>query len=1122
MQPKPSPTPRGENALSQTPANNAKSSRESSTKSPAENPESESSLNPAAISGDKSAPNPQNAPAQKPQSPQNAPHAPISYDPHDIEPRYYAIWEERGLFGLDANRAIQNGKNFSLMMPPPNVTGVLHMGHALTYSLQDIIVRFKRMDGYRTLWQPGTDHAGIATQNVVEKQLLVRGVKKEDLGREAFLREVWAWKEKSGSTIISQLKRLGASPQWERLRFTMDEGLQNAVKKAFVAWFDAGLIYQGDYMVNWCTHDGALSDIEVEHEENKGQLYYLRYFLTDSPQDSPDSPRQNSGESKIFANPNAANPAAKPYIVVATTRPETYFGDTAVMVNPQDSRYAHLIGRKIRLPLIGREIPIIADESVDMGFGSGAVKVTPSHDYNDYEVGKRHNLDFLSIFDKNGILGESCGEFAGLERLAAREKIIARLESGGFVEKIEEHTNQVGRCYRCGNVVEPYISRQWFVSPKIAERTIELVRAKEARFFPAQWLNNFNAWMSELRPWCISRQLWWGHRIPIFYCDKCGTKKASVKNSEVCESCGGAMRQDSDVLDTWFSSGLWAFSTLGWGNEGEGDDSERSEESNKNNRGESRTSPSPSWGLLRGGSDFGIQAPPLNEKSEGESKKCNGKAAQPAKNDESLANLPSDSRALPQNPAPLYAPSDLADFYPNSLLITSFDILFFWVARMLFSGESLLGRLPFKDIYLHALVCDENGQKMSKSRGNVIDPLELIRGHSSDILRFSLAYLCVQGRDIRVGENSLNIGAGLALKVINALNFLLLYKSQLLGGEGGGESEKTAGDSAQDSRLDSKDSPAAGDSQDSRSVKDSADSPDSRPAQDSADSRGVQDSLDSPLAADSPDFLASPALDSLPSPAARYIAHRFDLCVRDLRESLENYRFNDAASAIYRFLFNDFCDWGIELCKAQKALVFELCAIFSEAMKALHPFMPFLSEFVWQKLRGTNLADSPSIMVEKFPIYRGLSPLREFEILKDVITSIRRAKVAIECANKPIPRAFVKLNAAANLDVGFITKLAKVERVEFVAAKVEHCVFDIGAFCEIYLPTSGVDVEALRQKIAKKEEKIAKEIAKLEGMLNNPNFAKNAPPSLIEANREALEAAKEKLKKLQNERAALG
>ena len=948
----------------------------------------------------------------------------MDYNAQDFEKKCYAIWENRGYFEVDSNKAIANGKNFCIMMPPPNITGSLHIGHALTYTLQDIITRFKRMEGFRTLWQPGIDHAGIATQNVVERQLLAKGVKKEQIGREAFLREVWEWKEKSGGDIIAQLKRLGASAAWSRTRFTMDKGLQNAVKKAFVAWYEKGLIFQGDYMVNWCTHDGALSDIEVEFEENKGKLYYLKYFLKDSNQ----------------------------CVVVATTRPETYFGDTAVMVNPNDSRFAHLIGQKVVLPLIGREIEIIADEVVDMEFGTGAVKVTPAHDNNDYEVGLRHKLEFITIFDKNGILNSHCGEFEGLERLEARDKIVERLEVSGFVEKIEDYTNQIGICYRCGNVVEPYISRQWFVKKDIAKETIKRVNAGECKFYPNQWINNFNAWMGDLRDWCISRQLWWGHRIPVFYCDSCGIKVASEKDSEVCAKCGKEMRQDEDVLDTWFSSGLWAFSTLGWGNSS----------------------------LSAGNSVLGMQfrtcenfqastdsslveSPKIftNTKATPQSlplRFCESQnlVENSVKNAESTLDS-ADSQNLVENQAiiaessKLFAESDLDSFYPNSLLITSFDILFFWVARMLFSGESLLGKLPFKDIYLHALVCDENGKKMSKSRGNVINPLVLIDTHSSDILRFSLAYNCIQGRDIKVGESTLNIGNALVVKIINALNFLLMYKEQ----------------------------------------------------------QNQSNGANLPFA----------TIDSIDSPLGKYIYAKFNECVGEVTTALNSYHFNIGANALYRFLFNDFCDFGIEAVKAQKEAVFEIGAILGETMKLLHPFMPFVSEFVWQSLRGTSIESAESIMIEKFPEFNAnLAPQSDFEIVRDIITTIRRAKTNIDLANKPISQAFIKANLSdKNIAEIFIKKLAKCEKIDFVEAKMQNCIFEIGEHCEVYIPADSVDLDALIKKMEAKMTKAQNEKAKLESMLNNENFIKNAPQHLVDSNRNALEDAKSRLEKINAE-----
>ncbi len=506
------------------------------------------------------------------------------YNPKDIESRFYNICQTRGYFEIDGNKHIQNGEKFCIMMPPPNVTGVLHIGHALTFTLQDIITRFKRMDGFKTLYQPGLDHAGIATQNVVQKQLALQGISKESLGREAFIKKVWEWKEQSGGAILNQMCHLGITPAWSRLRFTMDKGLQNAVKKAFVQWYNQGLIVQDNYMINWCVNDGALSDIEVEYEQNLGKLYYLRYPIKDSTQS----------------------------LIVATTRPETCFGDSAVMVNPNDERYQAFIGKSVILPILNREIPIIADLAVDMEFGTGCVKVTPAHDVNDYEVGKRHKLEFITIFDEKGIFNAYAGEFKGQERLKARESIVKKLESLGFVEKIEDYTNQVGKCYRCGSIVEPYISKQWFVKKEVAQQAINKVNAGELKFFPNQWLNNYNAWMRDLKDWCISRQLWWGHRIPVWYCE-CGEKIAAENDNPTCPKCKAIItKQDEDVLDTWFSSGLWAFSTLGWGNEKDGKNAESAEAS---------------------------------------------KTAESTQSTESA----------------LFTDSDLSDFYPNSLLITGFE-----------------------------------------------------------------------------------------------------------------------------------------------------------------------------------------------------------------------------------------------------------------------------------------------------------------------------------------------------------------------------------------------------------------------------------------------------------------
>ncbi|UFH58212.1 valine--tRNA ligase [Sulfurovum mangrovi] len=867
------------------------------------------------------------------------------YDPKATEDKYYKIWEERGYFEIDGNQAIQEeGKNFAIMMPPPNVTGSLHIGHALTFTLQDIITRYKRMDGFKTLWQPGTDHAGIATQNVVEKQLLAEGTTKEEIGREAFLERAWKQKETSGGSIVHQMRKLGVSPAWSRERFTMDEGLKEAVKEAFVHLYNEGMIVQNNYMINWCTHDGALSDIEVEHEEVNGKFYHMNYHFADG-----------SG-----------------HVTVATTRPETYFGDTAIMVHPEDERYTDIIGKEVIIPLTDRKIKVIADAHVDMEFGTGIVKVTPAHDQNDYEVGKRHDLEFITVFDEKGILNEYCGEFAGMERLEARKPIVEKLEKEGYIVKIEDHVHQVGHCYRCKNIVEPYISKQWFVRSEVAKNSIEKTYAGEAQFHPAHWLNSYRAWMDELRDWCISRQLWWGHRIPVFYCDECGHQWADKQdNPEACPHCASKkIHQDPDVLDTWFSSALWAFSPLGWGNNGE-----------------------------------------MKE---------------------------------------TYTDTDLADFYPNSLLITGFDIMFFWVARMMMMGEHFMGELPFKDIYMHALVRDEHGAKMSKSKGNVIDPLDMVEEHSADIIRFTLAFLAVQGRDIKLGAKNLEQFRNFTNKLYNASNFLQMNVDTF------------------------------------------------------ADLKDIE----------------------VKTPLGKYMQSRLSRAVEEVRETLETYKFNEAASNLYRFVWNEFCDWGIEYSKADKESIAELGAIFKETLKMVSPFMPFISEHLYHKLSGTELESGESVMVMSFPKEVATDEEAEamFAIIEEAITAIRRAKVIIDMGNSKIAKAYVKLGKEIDTAAAkpFIEKLAKVEEIEFVDAKVENAVTDVSDNLEVYIPTDEIDLSAIIGKLSKQKEKLEKEINKLSGMLNNEKFVANAPEQVIAENRQALEDAQAKMEKVEAELSGFG
>ncbi len=868
------------------------------------------------------------------------------YNPKDTEQRYYKIWEERGYFEIDGNANIQKeGKNFAIMMPPPNVTGVLHIGHALTFTLQDIMTRYKRMDGYKTLWQPGLDHAGIATQNVVEKQLLAQGTTKEEIGREAFLEKVWEWKEFSGGQIFNQMRHLGISPAWSRERFTMDEGLKNAVKKIFVKLYNEGLIVRDNYMVNWCTHDGALSDIEVEHEDVNGKFYHIKYPLSDG-----------SGE-----------------VIVATTRPETYFGDSGVMVHPDDERYKDIVGKRVKLPLIDREIEIIADSHVDMDFGTGVVKVTPAHDPNDYEVGKRHNLEFITCFDEKGYLNSECGEFEGLERLEAREKIVKKLQDKNFIVKIEDHMHQVGHCYRCHNVVEPYISKQWFVKKEIADDAIRRVNEGESKFYPPHWINSFNAWMSELRDWCISRQLWWGHQIPVFYCSDCGNEFATEEDHpDSCPKCNSKnIKQDPDVLDTWFSSGLWAFSTLGWGN-----------------------------------GDFGKGT--------------------------------------------LWNEDDLKDFYPNSMLITGFDILFFWVARMMFTGVHQMGEVPFRDIYLHALVRDEHGNKMSKSKGNVIDPLDMIEEFNADTLRFTLAALAVQGRDIKLSKDKLGLYRNFTNKLYNASRFLLLNHDKF------------------------------------------------------ADLKDIEISTD----------------------LGKYMLSRFKLATKEVRANIDAYRFNDAAMSLYRFFWGEFCDWGIELSKADKESIAELGAIYKESLKLLHPFMPFISEYLYHDLSATSLEDGmDSIMIMPYPDDIQNDPKIEavFELVIESIVSIRRAKATLDLGGE-IEEVSIKLNdSSIDIEIAkkYIQRLARVKKVHFVTQKAKDVVTDVSDNLEVYIPLSGIDLTGVLKRLNNQKAKLEKEVAKLTAMLGNEKFVANAPKEVVEQNQKTLNQAKEKLKKVVSELSTL-
>ena len=583
---------------------------------------------------------------------------PKGYDPVQVEQKWFDTWQSTGVFHADEN---SDKPHYSIVIPPPNVTGVLHMGHALNNTLQDILCRWKRMTGHEVLWMPGTDHAGIATQNVVEKQLAAEGKDRHDLGRDAFINRVWKWRSESGGQIINQLKRLGASCDWERERFTMDEGLSRAVREVFVRLYDEGLIYRDNRLINWCPRcHTALSDLEVEHEDKKGNLWHLRYPVKGTDR----------------------------YLVVATTRPETMLGDTAVAVHPEDERYQDLIGKTVLLPLTEREIPIIADEYVDKEFGSGAVKITPAHDFNDFEIGKRHDLEFINVLDENGQVNENGGAYAGMERYAARDQVVADLQAQGLLETIDDYANSVGECYRCKTVIEPYMSKQWYVAVKtLAAEAIKAVETQNTKILPAQWEKTYYEWMYNIQDWCISRQIWWGHRIPAWFCEDCGEISVAKEDVTTCKHCGsGNLRQETDVLDTWFSSALWPFSTMGWPDQTE----------------------------------------------------------------------------------------TLKKFYPTSCLVTGFDILFFWVARMMMMGLKFMEEVPFKEVYIHALVRDAQGQKMSKSKGNVIDPLTVIDEYGADAFRYTLCAFAAMGRDIKLSTDRIGGYRNFVNKLWNASRFALM------------------------------------------------------------------------------------------------------------------------------------------------------------------------------------------------------------------------------------------------------------------------------------------------------------------------------------------------------------
>ncbi len=860
------------------------------------------------------------------------------YNPHEIEKRWYKEWMDKGYFTAEST---SEKPSFSMVIPPPNVTGSLHMGHALNNTLQDMVTRFKRMAGFNALWVPGTDHAGIATQNVVERELAKEGISRETLGREKFIERVWQWKEQSGNTIIEQLKRLGCSCDWTRQRFTMDEGLSRAVREVFVRLYEAGLIYRGNYIINWCPRcKTALSDLEAEHEDTKGSLYHVRYPLADG-----------SG-----------------YLVVATTRPETMLGDTAVAVNPDDERYAGYVGKSVILPVVEKQIPIIGDSYVDTSFGTGVLKVTPAHDVNDFEIGKRHNLDVVRVMDDDGKMNENGLHYKGMDRFECRERIVEELREKGLLEKIEPYALGVGKCYRCKTVVEPALSMQWFLRMKpLAEPAIELVRTHRIRIIPEMWEKVYFEWMENIKDWCISRQIWWGHRIPVWYCDNCKKTIVAVEAPQSCPECGGTVHQESDVLDTWFSSGLWPFTTLGW----------------------------------------------------------------------------------PENT------DDLKTFYPTSLLITGFDILFFWVARMIMMGYRFMGDVAFKEVYIHALVRDAEGKKMSKSKGNVIDPLTMIDQYGTDAFRFSLAMLAAQGRDILLSEERIEGTRNFVNKIWNASKLAFNFI-------GDGTAKATKEPSA---------------------------------------------------------FIPD-----------QWIRSRVQAVISEVSESIDTYRFNDAANTLYNFVWHEFCDWYLELIKPNlygRVETYDtektrsvLRATLTDILKLLHPLMPFVTEELYQRMPGR---DAESIMISPFPIHNPEEVDEESEAAMDlvmgIIDTIRNIRGETGIAPNIKIDAVIRANGRAPLlkeYEPYIKELARVERLSFTEGAIpEKTAIGIYKGVEVSVPIADIiDVAAELTRIVKELAKIEEDITKIFNKLNNRAFREKAPREVIEKNETAYAELQEKKEKL--------
>ena len=869
---------------------------------------------------------------------------PKTYDPKAVEDKLYSFWNDSGFFHAEVN---PKKKPYTIVIPPPNVTGQLHMGHAFDETLQDVLIRTKRMQGYEALWMPGTDHAGIATQIKVEENLRKEeGKTRYDLGREEFLKRVWDWKHKFGNRIISQLKKLGSSCDWERERFTMDEGCSKAVREVFVNLYNKGLIYKGHRIINWCPHCAtALSDAEVEYETQPGKLWHIRYPLADG-----------SGE-----------------LVVATTRPETFMGDTGVAVNPNDERYKHLIGKTCILPIMNREIPIFGDEYVDMEFGTGCVKVTPCHDPNDFEMGQRHNLEQILVFNEDATVNANGGKYEGMDRYECRKAVVKDLEEGGYLVKIEDHEHNVGTCYRCGTTVEPMTSAQWFVKmAPLAKPAMDVVNEGKTKFVPDRFSKTYLRWMENVHDWCISRQLWWGHRIPAFYCEDCGEMTVSKTDVCTCPKCGGThIHQEEDVLDTWFSSALWPFSTLGW----------------------------------------------------------------PDKTKE------------------------LEYFYPTSTLVTGYDIIFFWVARMIFSGVEHMGETPFKTVYIHGLVRDAQGRKMSKSLGNGIDPLEVIDQYGADALRFTLATGNSPGNDMRFSDERVQASRNFCNKIWNASRFIQMNLT-----------------------------------------------------------------IDKDKAVELP---AELALED------KWIISKFNTLVADVTRNIDQYELGLAASKLNDFIWENFCDWYIEIAKTRLQTGDEnvqkvLCYVLSGAMQLLHPFMPFITETIWQALPH----EGPSVMVSKWPEYDEKLNFSveeaQMESLMDAVRAIRnrRAEMNVPPSKKAKVLILTEKKDTFSAGAGFFPKLAyasEIELIDAVPADAAKMASVVTGDAQLYMPMGDlIDFEAERARLGKEKKKVEDDIAFVMKKLNNPKFVDKAPENVVAAEREKADKLREHLAKLEESIAALG